>query len=37
LHLLGFDHAEPEEHAAMFGTQDQLLKVWRDTNGRPGL
>ena len=37
LHLLGYDHAEPEEHAAMFGTQDQLLKVWRDTNGRPGL
>jgi len=30
LHLLGYDHAEPEEHAAMFGTQDQLLKSWRD-------
>ena len=29
LHLLGYDHAEPEEHAAMFGTQDQLLKAWR--------
>jgi probable rRNA maturation factor len=37
LHLLGYDHAEPEEHAAMFGTQDQLLKLWRDTKGRPGL
>jgi probable rRNA maturation factor len=30
LHLLGYDHAEPDEHAAMFGTQDQLLKTWRD-------
>ena len=37
LHLLGYDHAEPEEHAAMFGTHDQLLKLWRDTKGRPGL
>jgi probable rRNA maturation factor len=37
LHLLGYDHAEPEEHAAMFGTQDQVLKLWRDTKGRPGL
>ena len=31
LHLLGYDHAEPEEHAVMFGTQDQLLKAWRET------
>jgi probable rRNA maturation factor len=30
LHLLGYDHAEPDEHAAMFGLQDQLLKAWRD-------
>ena len=30
LHLLGYDHAEPEEHAAMFGTQDQLLKAWKN-------
>ena len=29
LHLLGYDHAEPEEHAEMFGLQDQLLKAWR--------
>jgi len=40
LHLLGYDHAEPEEHAAMFGTQDQLLKSWRearrDTKEREG-
>ena len=37
LHLLGYDHADPEEHAAMFGTQDQLLKTWRNANGQPGL
>ena len=29
LHLLGYDHAEPEEHAEMFGLQDQLLAQWR--------
>ncbi|WP_148612836.1 rRNA maturation RNase YbeY [Nocardioides rubriscoriae] len=29
LHLLGYDHAEPEEHAEMFGLQDQLLAEWR--------
>jgi probable rRNA maturation factor len=31
LHLLGYDHAEPEDHAAMFGMQDQLLKAWRES------
>jgi probable rRNA maturation factor len=30
LHLLGYDHAEPEEHREMFGLQDQLLAAWRD-------
>ncbi len=30
LHLLGFDHAEPGEHAEMFGLQDDLLAAWRD-------
>ncbi len=29
LHLLGHDHAEPEEHAEMFGLQDELLAAWR--------
>ena len=29
LHLLGFDHAEPEEHAEMFGLQGDLLATWR--------
>lgn len=30
LHLLGYDHAEPEEHKEMFGLQDQLLAQWRE-------
>jgi len=29
LHLLGYDHAEPEEHREMFGLQDELLAEWR--------
>ncbi len=29
LHLLGHDHADPEEHAVMFGLQDDLLAAWR--------
>lgn len=29
LHLLGHDHAHPEEHAVMFGLQDELLAAWR--------
>jgi probable rRNA maturation factor len=29
LHLLGYDHAEPEEHREMFGLQDTLLERWR--------
>ncbi len=29
LHLLGYDHAEPGEHAEMFGLQDELLAAWR--------
>lgn len=28
LHLLGYDHAEPGEHAAMFGKQAELLTAW---------
>ena len=28
LHLLGHDHAEPEEHKVMFGMQAQLLLDW---------
>ena len=29
LHLLGHDHADPEEHAVMFALQDRLLAAWR--------
>jgi probable rRNA maturation factor len=29
LHLLGYDHAEPEEEREMFGLQDRLLGAWR--------
>lgn len=29
LHLLGHDHAEPEEHKVMFGLQAELLDAWR--------
>ncbi|MCW2765206.1 MAG: hypothetical protein JWO11_1165 [Nocardioides sp.] len=33
LHLLGYDHAEPEEHKEMFGLQDELLGEWRASTG----
>ncbi|SNR72247.1 rRNA maturation RNase YbeY [Actinomadura mexicana] len=33
LHLLGYDHAEPEEHREMFGLQDELLGSWREKRG----
>jgi probable rRNA maturation factor len=29
LHLLGYDHADPEEEAEMFGLQNELLRAWR--------
>jgi probable rRNA maturation factor len=29
LHLLGYDHAEPEEHQEMFDLQARLLDEWR--------
>ena len=29
LHLLGYDHAEPDEHREMFGLQDEILGEWR--------
>jgi probable rRNA maturation factor len=34
LHLLGYDHAEPEEHKEMFGLQAGLLASWREERGR---
>ena len=36
LHLLGFDHAEPDEKATMFGLQDKLLASWRPLPDGPG-
>ncbi|MCW2601403.1 MAG: hypothetical protein JWM02_3232 [Frankiales bacterium] len=33
LHLLGFDHHEPEEHAEMFGLQAKLLASWKASRG----
>jgi probable rRNA maturation factor len=36
LHLLGYDHAEPEEHATMFGLQDRLLAAWRSERDADG-
>ena len=29
LHLLGYDHREPEEHTEMFGLQGELLASWK--------
>ena len=34
LHLLGHDHAEPEEHKVMFGMQAQLLAEWEGERNR---
>jgi probable rRNA maturation factor len=38
LHLLGYDHADPDEEAEMFGLQGELLRDWRDqsASGPPG-
>jgi len=30
LHLLGYDHAEPDEHREMFDLQATLLSEWRE-------
>ena len=43
LHLLGYDHSDPEEKAEMFALQSELLAAWRRQNaggrdaGRPTL
>ena len=34
LHLLGYDHAEPEEEREMFGLQARLLDSWRAARRR---
>ena len=36
LHLLGYDHAEPDEHQEMFGLQTRLLAEWQGVReGQP--
>jgi probable rRNA maturation factor len=38
LHLLGYDHAEPEEQKEMFGLQTELLRDWWAGEGlEPGV
>jgi probable rRNA maturation factor len=37
LHLLGHDHAEPDEHKVMFGLQAQLLAQWEGERNARGL
>lgn len=34
LHLLGYDHAEPEEEREMFALQARLLASWRSTRSQ---
>ncbi|MFP7760641.1 rRNA maturation RNase YbeY [Marisediminicola sp. LYQ134] len=36
LHLLGFDHAEPDEEKEMFGLQREILAAFADTESRNG-
>lgn len=36
LHLLGHDHAEPEEHKVMFALQAQLLAQWEGERNKRG-
>jgi probable rRNA maturation factor len=35
LHLLGYDHADPDEEHEMFGLQRQLLTAWRSGRELP--
>lgn len=36
LHLLGYDHEEPEDKAEMFGLQKAILDGWRGERGLTG-
>jgi probable rRNA maturation factor len=35
LHLLGYDHMEPEEEKEMFGLQQKLIDGWRSAPREP--
>jgi probable rRNA maturation factor len=35
LHLLGYDHAEPDSEREMFQLQNELLDAWRDAAADP--
>jgi probable rRNA maturation factor len=37
LHLLGYDHGEPDEEKEMFGLQRQLLEQWSARRGGEGV
>ena len=36
LHLLGYDHANPDEKAEMFGLKDRIIARWAERPARPG-
>jgi probable rRNA maturation factor len=36
LHLLGYDHAEPDEEREMFDVQARVLESWRQATGASG-
>jgi len=36
LHVLGYDHAEPDEEREMFGLQKEILDGWRAARGLTG-
>jgi probable rRNA maturation factor len=36
LHLLGYDHGDPDEEREMFAVQARVLDSWRRRRGRAG-
>ncbi|GBL31650.1 endoribonuclease YbeY [Actinomycetota bacterium] len=31
LHIIGYDHAEPDEEKIMFALQEQIVEKWKQT------